>query len=536
MTKWNRNKIQSGWGLLLYHRRYWLFLTGFWFILHAASVVWNLNAIENHAFDMAMTRSKNTVNLLEIMTHWNARHGGVFVANDKMGSTNIQGNDDLLAINQNSGSLQLVTVPDMLRTLSEQTKKKSDIRFHLVSMEGTADTSQQSVWEKEAMAALMTGLSEWSGLVRDRDEDFFRYMSPLVIHDECLSCHAGEELGKIKGGLAVQMPAGNIISSLAHQRFVIFVLHLLSFIVLSAMTIFFLHRLRDQWGKLEESHKDLKNEREKLDTIILSTREGIVVTDSSGKVVLVNPSAERIVGKTREKIVQEGFLSLLNDPDYLKAFLDGPKAGMPDTLVYADKVLNCYAATICNSDRQVVGSAALLRDVTEEKKLESQLRDLATTDGLTGLFNRRKFDEALSEELNRAKRYGFELSVIMLDVDHFKKFNDLHGHDQGDRVLQGVAREMRNHFRDIDLPCRYGGEEFCAIIPNTGPIGADMAAERLRKGIQDMVVDDLKVTISIGVAVYPHSKKDATTSELVKLADNALYQAKKSGRNCARRV
>ncbi|MBF0445751.1 MAG: GGDEF domain-containing protein, partial [Magnetococcales bacterium] len=115
------------------------------------------------------------------------------------------------------------------------------------------------------------------------------------------------------------------------------------------------------------------------------------------------------------------------------------------------------------------------------------------------------------------------------DVDHFKRFNDDHGHDQGDRVLQAIGKVMGEHFRDVDLCFRYGGEEFCAILPSTGNPGCGLAAERFRQKIEAMEVDGLKITISIGVAVYP----DAGTSptDMLKKADIALYEAKENGRN-----
>ncbi|MBF0585238.1 MAG: GGDEF domain-containing protein, partial [Magnetococcales bacterium] len=181
------------------------------------------------------------------------------------------------------------------------------------------------------------------------------------------------------------------------------------------------------------------------------------------------------------------------------------------------------------SDGTRIGSAALVRDITQEKKLEEKLRKLSTTDGLTGLYNRRWFDTALSDEMQRAARYHQMVGLLLFDVDHFKRFNDTHGHDQGDRVLQALGRVMQGHFREVDHPCRYGGEEFCAILPNTGHPGAQLAAERLRQKVESMEVDGLKVTISIGVAIFPMVGKNP--DDFLKQADLALYKAKKGGRN-----
>ncbi|MBF0136201.1 MAG: diguanylate cyclase [Magnetococcus sp. DMHC-1] len=284
--------------------------------------------------------------------------------------------------------------------------------------------------------------------------------------------------------------------------------------------------------QLSDAHTGLQNEQEKLMTILLSAREGIIGTNRDGKVVLVNPAALRLLGKTEEKIIEDGFLHILDDPDYVQKFLERSGFDMPEIVVYGGKVLHFFAASIKDKTGEIVGSAALIRDVTEEKKLEQMLRDLSYTDGLTKLLNRRRFDELLLAEFQRARRYGLSVGLLLFDVDHFKKFNDTYGHDQGDRVLQAIAVTMKNSFRDVDFCCRYGGEEFCIITPNTSMPGLFIAADRFREKVEAQVIDGLKVTISIGAVAYPlHIPDIQGPAEMLKAADDALYVAKKSGRN-----
>ncbi|MBF0631718.1 MAG: diguanylate cyclase [Magnetococcales bacterium] len=281
---------------------------------------------------------------------------------------------------------------------------------------------------------------------------------------------------------------------------------------------------------LAQTHSGLVSEKEKLSTIILSAREGIVVTGRQGNVVLVNPSAERLLGKTRSEIMENGFQNLVDDPEYILAHLHG--GNPPDMIVYKERILSIYASAFYDDVKNLVGAAALIRDITSEKNLEEQLRRLSQTDALTGLYNRRKFDTSLNEELERATRYKQQMSMMLFDVDHFKKFNDTYGHDQGDRVLQAVGRQMKSTLRTLDICCRYGGEEFVAILPSTPAANALRSAERLRADIEAMVVDGLKVTISIGISSFPECGGELKADALIKLADNALYQAKKAGRNC----
>jgi diguanylate cyclase (GGDEF)-like protein/PAS domain S-box-containing protein len=296
---------------------------------------------------------------------------------------------------------------------------------------------------------------------------------------------------------------------------------------LSQMAFSFNHMTR----QLMQTYTGLRNEQDKLATIILSAREGIVVTDSDGKVVLMNPAAELLLGKSMRELVDSGFMSLIDDPSGLKNLLErDPSIKEPETVHFNQRVLSVYAATIRTPQGGVVGSAALIRDITEEKRLEERLRRLSTTDGLTGLFNRRHLDETLTTELERALRYNAPLSIMMFDVDHFKRFNDEHGHDQGDRVLQAIAQSLQEHVRKVDVPCRYGGEEFLAILPGTNQAGAIIVSERLRHAIEQMEVDGLNVTISIGVASVPELDVRSSAT-LVEAADSALYRAKRAGRN-----
>ncbi len=286
--------------------------------------------------------------------------------------------------------------------------------------------------------------------------------------------------------------------------------------------------------QLLHTYTGFQQERNKLSTIILSAREGIIVTDAQENVVLVNPSAERLLSKNSQQIVKEGFLNILDDPEYLMSYIKNNGLDHPDELVYKGQVLSVHAARIFAADGTPIGSAALLRDITEAKRLEQELRIISYTDKLTGVFNRRRMEELLNSEFDRAKRYHYPLSFLLFDVDHFKRFNDEHGHDQGDRVLQAIGMLMKDHFRKIDYPCRYGGEEFCVILPSTPGDdkwqGAWGVAERFRQRIANHVIDGLQVTISIGVAVYPLSSVKEPF-DLVKQADIALYQAKRSGRN-----
>ncbi|MFP4107729.1 MAG: diguanylate cyclase [Desulfonatronovibrio sp.] len=178
----------------------------------------------------------------------------------------------------------------------------------------------------------------------------------------------------------------------------------------------------------------------------------------------------------------------------------------------------------------IVGSA---RDITEQKLAQDKLRYLATTDELTDLWNRRYFMGAVQKEIARSRRFSHTFSLMMLDIDYFKKINDKFGHAAGDKVLQDLASTLKRHFRQVDVPGRLGGEEFAVILPQTEADQAYLIAERLRKHVEHNPVSyeghELRFTISIGVAQYEQDM--SSEDELFKMADDALYAAKKKGRN-----
>jgi diguanylate cyclase (GGDEF)-like protein len=162
---------------------------------------------------------------------------------------------------------------------------------------------------------------------------------------------------------------------------------------------------------------------------------------------------------------------------------------------------------------------------------------MALLDPLTRLGNRAALDNALRRELQLAERHHYELSLLMIDVDHFKRINDEHGHGCGDEILQLIARTIENVCRETDISFRYGGEEFVVLLRKTGGSGARIIAERLRKEINNIALGKnghaVKPTVSIGISTRESSQKEHI-SDLFDRADKALYLAKSSGRNCVK--
>jgi len=281
-------------------------------------------------------------------------------------------------------------------------------------------------------------------------------------------------------------------------------------------------------------------------------RVGPLVLEVLTKVVNVPSCALFVIDKRKSETLFSASVGLIDEePDM------GSISGMADGLEMADSHFACISV-MDHHQMMVVfcAEAEIVDGLTEEDRLVLQAvsselvvavenselykltKRLAITDDLTGLYNYRFLQQRLDEEIERAKRYDKDLSLLMLDVDDFKRFNDTHGHIAGDRALADLGRVLRANVREVDVVCRYGGEEFSIVLPETDAAGAFVVAEKVREAIAHHPFLDadeqpgVQVTVSVGLATFPAHAKDKES--LLKMADDALYQAKSSGKDRVR--
>ncbi|MFQ5597455.1 MAG: diguanylate cyclase [Nitrospiria bacterium] len=194
---------------------------------------------------------------------------------------------------------------------------------------------------------------------------------------------------------------------------------------------------------------------------------------------------------------------------------------------------SCTVGPIRDDQQQITHLFISVQDMTEDASYQKKLIKLSQRDALTGAYNRRFLREFLQEELYRCQRYHRPMSVIMMDVDFFKKLNDRYGHPFGDEVLRTIVSEITKKMRKTNRLARYGGEEFCIVLPETNESGAMCFSEKIRKMIEALVLYTeripVKITASFGVSTLSEETKNLET--LLEKADQALYRAKQSGRN-----
>lgn len=185
-----------------------------------------------------------------------------------------------------------------------------------------------------------------------------------------------------------------------------------------------------------------------------------------------------------------------------------------------------------------LGFLAIATDITERKEIEQRLFELATTDGLTRLWNRRYFTEQAGHSLSRASRYDENLCVALIDIDYFKRVNDTYGHAAGDTVLYQVAQTLNQMLRKSDFMCRWGGEEFAALLVNTEPNEALQVAERMRRAVMQLAIEHegTKISATISIGLSNQEASEEVLDAIMSRADQALYAAKTAGRNCVQAV
>jgi diguanylate cyclase (GGDEF)-like protein/PAS domain S-box-containing protein len=311
----------------------------------------------------------------------------------------------------------------------------------------------------------------------------------------------------------------------------------------------------------------LRQAEAKYRDIFENAIEGIFQSTPDGRFINVNTALARIFGyESPEAMIssignnistriyahpddRDDFVCKLRETGVVKEF-EAENLRKDGSLIWT----RTSARTIKGMDGKVLYYEGFLEDITESKMakeglqkandmlqnrldkiqlLQETLLEQANRDALTGLYNRHYLYATVERELARAKRENYHISVLMIDIDHFKGFNDTHGHQAGDVVLKALGGLLRDSIRQGDIACRYGGEEFIVLIPGMSKVAAERRAEAFRSDFNQLLIPygggKLSATISIGVATYPDH--GSNMEEIIKAADLALYEAKQAGRN-----
>lgn len=299
--------------------------------------------------------------------------------------------------------------------------------------------------------------------------------------------------------------------------------------------------------QLEEA---LTTSRRRFEAVVNSAYDGIISVSSESRIELINTAAcemfgidESYLGKRLETLLPQRFRA--NHETYFKAFSSSPINSRPMHArasvmgLRRDGSEFPLEVTIAKINLgPTTEMTAILRDISERARLVEELKVAATTDPLTGIANRRRFNELVNAEMQRCQRFGHTMSLLLIDIDHFKEVNDTFGHQQGDLAILSLVKRISKQLREVDMLGRWGGEEFIVLLPETSLELAWASAERIRLAIESQhhaLEGALEISLTISIGISASKGSHDTVEKMVRRADTALYLAKKQGRNCCRK-
>ena len=272
-------------------------------------------------------------------------------------------------------------------------------------------------------------------------------------------------------------------------------------------------------------------------TLLQNMIEGVIVLDQADRIVEINPAAlkimnlaeaEEALGKPISRVL-EFWKDIFNNQQTTQDFNSDASLPKGGQISYYD----IHATLLKDENQNPMGRLVTLHDITERVLLMQELQKIAQLDPLLGLYNRRHFYELASREFERARRYNHPLSILMLDLDHFKQVNDYHGHLIGDQALMGFSQILLQTLRSADVVARFGGDEFVILLPETDTNHANQMAERLRTNLKETPIASdagiLHLTFSGGISSLGNFEE--SLEKLIERADQALYISKTVGRD-----
>ncbi len=536
-------------------------------LIAAVSMRISIKEIDTDIANVARERGSVLFRLIELTRDWSARHGGLYAPVTEATQPNAYLKHPKRDITDNFGrQLTLINPAFMTRQIAEIAAKAESVRFHITSLKPIRPANEADAWEAESLA-----LFEKKGL-KDRLEFFpdgggvitgpaHRFMAPLVVKPPCMKCHEfqGYQVGDIRGGISVTMPADELVAIGAQRRKQVMLLYLAGAIVVAVLGHMVAWRTRRHLQVLEEinqqqealiatqTHDLSEAEKEQLiaSAVFSNAAEAVMVTDRDNRILRINPAFTAITGYTPVEVIGQdpGMLkSGRHDAEYFREMwhhLDtvGRWEGEIWNKRKNGEIFVAWLAITTIAGEAAAGQhIATFIDITKRKEAEEIILHRANFDTLTNLPNRGLFDDRFVSVLAMARRHRRNFALLYVDLDWFKNVNDSLGHAAGDALLAEAAKRMEKCVRETDTVARMGGDEFAVILSDlNSPAEAEEVAQRINRSLAEafeLAEGKAQISGSIGIAIFPQNGGDELV--LKKSADQALYDAKAAGRNTYR--
>ncbi len=477
---------------------------------------------------------------------WSASYGSVYAKPKEGQKPNPYLKNNTLKTKDNQ-TLIKINPAWMTRQLSEMSDDKN-FHFKITSLKPINKTNTPDEFEKRALTYIeQNSAKEYYEVEKNSD---FRYMGALVTIKSCIPCHEhqGYKVGDIRGGISINLNSDNYEEIVSYIKEKVLHLRVVLFILLLSITALIYKQLKSN-EKLQEKiinrTKEILQTKLLLQEVLDSDLSFLMVSDEK-EIILANKTMldffnvssldefkknHEHISDVFAQVDNEDFLSTyINDEhwiNYLHKEQDKRQLKVLMRFDGQDRYFKPHTKEIVIENRKL--NIIIFDEITKELERIRILKDKASKDSLTKLFNRGKFDDVLSQEISLANTTQAPLSIIFLDIDHFKAVNDTYGHDIGDSVLVELAEILTKTTRNGDFIARWGGEEFIITLQSTTALRASDIAEKIRETVESYsFTHGGNQAISLGVSEYIF---DESKESLLKRVDEALYKAKDSGRN-----
>lgn len=559
-----------------------IYLVAAWTLLIFGFIAFGIHVSRNKIEAEARIQVNTIFEQNLVYRRWAANHGGVYVPITETFKPNpylVTANRDLTATN--GLKLTLVNPAWMIRQMFDLLNKQSPLPIinRLTSRKYLNPVNKPDEWEEKALLAFENGRSEQSDIKVINGQPYMRLIKPVVTEKSCLKCHAhqGYKAGDVRGGISISIPMQPYYDELSVEKRSVISSYLAFWAIGMGFILFFTGKVTRQQKKIIASKEDIEQKNAELslifqvssaagktmdmDQLLADILQVITITGVFGiahKAIIFLVSDNRLVlasqiGHTQEFLDAHNDLKLgdclcglvaktgelliskncADDPRHTLKFPDEtPHGHIIVPLKTVNKIVGVLYLHVPTDIQLQEGLVKTLLSIGEvvgiainNVKLYEETKDLSLHDPLTGLGNRRLLEITMDGLFEAVRRYERDLSVIMVDIDYFKNYNDTHGHPAGDQVLAAVAKLILGEIRKSDVAVRYGGEEFIVLLRETSPKDACETAERIRQSVEAQT----GITVSLGVSSFHRDMPDKES--LIELADQALYEAKQNGRN-----
>lgn len=524
-----------------------LYLT---FVILVISLYLMIDSMRNKNIEfqkqILIKEARTHFNSQENTREWNSRYGGVYVKPIDSQKPNPYLQDNTLRVDEN---LTLIKINPawMTRQLSELSNIKN-FHFRITSLIPINPNNIATPFEVKALKYIeQTQEEEYYEFSNDKN---FNYMGALITKKSCLPCHEhqGYTLGDVRGGISISLDTKeyNIVTSSITERSLILKIFTLLFLLSIALLI---HKQIHDNERLQRKVRNRTKEIESTKLLLQGILDGdlsFLIVSNDREIIFANkavlnffnldfvedfksiyPNISDIFEITNNKKFLQKYIDGEHWTQYLKREQEHREVNVIMKNNEIDRYFKAHIKEIIIDDEILYLS--IFDEVTKVFQEIQELKESASIDALTQLFNRGKFDDVLSKEIDLCRTTNYPLSIIFLDIDHFKMTNDTYGHDAGDKILIGLSKLLTSILRKGDYLFRWGGEEFAITLSTANKFQASILAEKIRKTVEEFTFyENLKITISLGVTQYTNYESE---NVFIKRVDTALYEAKDTGRN-----